>query len=484
MIIATAGHIDHGKTTLVSVLTGVDTDRLPEEKSRGLTIDLGFAYQPLAEGAVLGFVDVPGHEKFIRNMLAGVTGIDFALLVIAADDGPMAQTREHLAILDLLGIEAGAVALTKTDLVDAARVRAVCDDIKALLDPTTLGGVPVFEVSGLTGDGVAALRDHLHDAAGHHHARSRRGHFRLAVDRCFTIAGAGLVVTGTAFSGEVRVGDKLLISPANIPVRVRAIHAQNQKSDTGAAGQRLGVNITGTGIGRDSVHRGDWLLAEPAHAPTRRLDVRARLLPDEARALRHWLPVHVHLGSAEVTGRVALLEGKNIPPGGDGLVQLVLDRDMVAVKGDKFVLRDTSAQRTLGGGVVIDPFGPKRGRAKPERLERLSLLETPDPAEAFSRVLEHSGAGLEVERFRLAWNLTDEEMTAILGSVDMIKAGADDDAVAYSPEVWSGFMGDTIRALDEGHERNPDKPGLEEEALRRYVRPRLTQPVFRSLLDA
>ncbi len=247
MIIATAGHIDHGKTVLVKALTGVDTDRLPEEKRRGVSIDLGFAYDTFGDGTRVGFIDVPGHERFVRNMLAGVTGIDFALLVVAADDGPMPQTVEHLAILDLLGVTAGAVALTKIDRVSAERVAEVRGQIETILARTGLAGIPVFPVSGMTGEGIPALRQHLAEAAAAHAERSRPGHFRLAVDRCFTLTGAGVVVTGTVFSGSVAVGDRLMLSPRGLAVRVRAIHAQNQQAERGAFGDRCAINITGSG---------------------------------------------------------------------------------------------------------------------------------------------------------------------------------------------------------------------------------------------
>ncbi|MFC1665874.1 selenocysteine-specific translation elongation factor [Pseudomonadota bacterium] len=348
MIIATAGHIDHGKTALVKVLTGVDTDRLPEEKSRGLTIDIGFAYHSLKDGPVIGFVDVPGHERFVRNMLAGVGGIDFALLVIAADDGPMPQTLEHLAILDLLGVSQGAIALTKTDKVDAARVEQVRSASENVLAGTSLQDVPFYEVSAIENKGVDELREHLESVAREHQLRSSEGYFRLAVDRSFSVAGAGVVVTGTAFAGSVNTGDRLVLSPSGTQIRVRSIHAQNQDNNVGVAGQRLGINISGSGLNAESVHRGEWLLSKNIHRPTRRIDVRLRLLPGETKNFRHWSAVHVHLGAAEVTARIALLEDTVLSPGGNSLGQLVLDDEVGALYGDRFILRDHSAQRTIG----------------------------------------------------------------------------------------------------------------------------------------
>ncbi|MCZ6605199.1 MAG: selenocysteine-specific translation elongation factor [Alphaproteobacteria bacterium] len=483
MIIATAGHIDHGKTTLVTALTGVDTDRLPEEKTRGMTIDLGFAYRPLDEGPVMGFIDVPGHERFVRNMLAGVAGIDFALLVVAADDGPMAQTREHLAILNLLGITQGAVALTKADLADANRLAALEAEIAALIAPTGLKDAPIFRTSGATGDGIEALGAHLEAAARAHEARSAAGNFRLAIDRCFSVAGAGLVVTGTAFAGHTEIDDRLVVSPTGTHVRVRSIHAQNRNAETGAAGQRLGVNITGSGLNRAGVHRGDWLVAEAVHAPTRRLDARIRLLASEPRALRHWARVHVHLGSAEVTGRVALLADKAIEPGTGALVQLVLDDDICALGGDRLILRDASAQRTIGGGRVIDPFAPTRGRARPERLAVLVAMEEADPAVGLAALLDLSPLGVEEEKFRIARNIIPPEMTRLVEAIRAVRFGAPGGGVIFAPASWEALKQSILGTLAEVHREAPETAGLAEQSLRKRSCPRLLPGVFQAILQ-
>ena len=248
MIIATAGHIDHGKTALVHALTGIDTDRLPEEKQRGMSIDLGFAYQPLDSGRVMGFVDVPGHERFIRNMLAGVTGIQSAMLIVAADDGPMPQTKEHLSILDLLGVSDGVIALTKIDRVETNRLKEVEDEIKTMVAGTCLNNADIMPVSAIDGSGIEDLRDHLEAMTDLLEKRKGNGYFRLSIDRCFTIQGAGLVVTGAVFSGKVKVGDVLTLSPDGTEVRVRGIHSQNRKSETGIAGERCAINITGANL--------------------------------------------------------------------------------------------------------------------------------------------------------------------------------------------------------------------------------------------
>ena len=383
MIVATAGHVDHGKTSLVRALTGVDTDRLPEEKRRGMTIDLGFAYS----GAI-GFIDVPGHERFIHNMLAGVGGIDLALLVVAADDGVMPQTREHVAILDLLGVARAAVAITK---IDRAGPEQVVAEVNALLGATALAGAPVFPVSSVTGAGMAELREHLEHAARSVAARSTARNFRLSVDRCFTIAGAGLVVTGTALSGEVRVGDEVRVLLAGASARVRSIHAHNAPAERGRAGQRIALNLAGL---KEPVRRGDWIVAGNVPPAVRKLDARLKSLIQ----MKHWTPVHVHIGAADVLGRVALLDDS-------GLVQLVLDQPVGAVRGDRFIVRDQSARATLGGGMVIDVFTPARGRAKPERLAWLKAMELDDDPAALEALLVHSAAGVDLARFSANRNL-------------------------------------------------------------------------------
>ncbi len=482
MIIATAGHIDHGKTLLVQKLTGVDTDRLPEEKARGLSIDLGFAYADLGDGSISGFVDVPGHERFIRNMLAGVSGADFALLIVAADDGPMPQTEEHLAILDLLGVETGAVALTKIDRVDEARVAEVEELIAILLDGTSLEGAEVFPVSGITEDGIPELREHLATISGDLPDRGRDGNFRLAVDRCFTLSGAGLVVTGTVFSGDVSVGDRLMLTPLGREVRVRGIHAQNQEAEEGGAGQRCALNITAQGLSRANVHRGDWLAAPEAHAPTRRFDARIRVLRDEKRPLRHWTPVHLHLAATDVTGRVAILEGRAIEPGKSGLVQLVLDEPVGALWGDRLILRDQSARRTIAGGRVIDPFAPARGRARPERLATVAALETADPIDALRTLLDAAPAGVALEPFARSRNMAPGEATELWRDVQMHRVGRPEDPIGVASARWDELGAATLAALAEWHKAHPGDPGPTEDQLRRGLAIRVPPDLFAAQL--
>ena len=484
MIVATAGHIDHGKTALVRAITGIDTDRLPEEKKRGMSIDLGFAYHTLPDGKVLGFVDVPGHERFIRNMLAGVTGIDYAMLIIAADDGPMPQTVEHLAIFNLLGVSDGIVALTKIDRVDASRLGEVKVEINNALEGSCLEGTDILPVSAITGDGVDEVREHLESMAELLGDKEVQGNFRLAIDRSFTVPGAGLVVTGAVFSGEVNVGDKLILSPEGDRVRVRGIHAQNREAKKGAVGQRCAVNISGGNLKKADVHRGGWLLAERVHSPVSRFDANLQVLPSEGRPLKHWTPVHVHLGAVESPGRVAVLGGKSIQPGESGLVQIVLDRRIGALKGDCFILRDQSAQRTVSGGRIIDPFAPARGRVKPERLSFIKAMALPTAVEAIESLLELLPVGLDLKNFSVAWNLTEAEQSRLFDQIDMVTIGVPEKKMGLSP-VHFGYLGEQcLTALTGWHEKNPDKAGPAADIIRRLIPARISLDVFDGVLQS
>ncbi len=457
MIVSTAGHVDHGKTSLVKAITGVDTDRLPEERQRGLTIEPGFAYWRLPAGPVIGFVDVPGHERFIHNLLAGVTGIDFALLVIAADDGPMPQTREHLAILDLLGVRRGAIALTKVDRVPHGRVQEVVSETRGLLLESALAGVPVFPCSALSGAGVDAIARHLQEQARQLPQRSADGHFRLAVDRRFHLAGAGLIVTGTVVSGSVAIGDSVRLLLDGSEARVRSIHAQDTAAAQGHAGERCALNLVGPNLHRERVARGDWVVAGDVPPPALRIDARMRALPGQP--VSHWSAVHVHLGAAHVTGRVAVLEGTAIAAGESGRVQLVLDQAIGALRGDRFIMRDASARHTLGGGSVIDVFPPARGRARPARLAFLSAMEIDDHPSALCALLAPSAAGLTLNRFAANRNLRPEESALLYQRVPMKLLQTRVGPLGFAPAHWERWGGDVMEALADWHKRHPDQVG-------------------------
>lgn len=482
MIIATAGHVDHGKTLLVKNLTGIDTDRLADEKSRGLTIDLGFAYEQMDKEHTLGFVDVPGHIKFIRNMLAGVGAIDHALLVIAADDGPMPQTREHLAILNLLGINQATIAVTKIDRVPRQRVEEVIANIKTLIQSTGLKNAPFFPVSGTTGEGIQALKDHLITECQNIGARPAPGNFRLAIDRCFTIKGSGLVVTGSVFSGTVKVGDELLLSPQNISVRVRGIHTQNKTANQGSKGDRCAINIAGSNLNRDLIHRGNWLLAPRIHAPVMRLDARISVLDSEAKPLRHWTPVHIHTGANHITGRIAILEDRQIAPGANGLVQLVLEKPLSICRGDRLIVRDQAATRTIGGGVVIDPFSPTRGRAREQRIIHLQAMELAAIEDSLTELLKLHATGVNLTNFAIAWNLTEPEQNDLFGTlVDrrvQVTAAGQTFLAGFNEKHWQAQKGRIIAALTKWHQQHSEQPGPVEKQLTASIRPRPWQQVF------
>ena len=478
MIVGTAGHIDHGKTSLVKALTGVDTDRLKEEKERGITVELGFAYLPGGGNETIGFVDVPGHERLVRNMLAGATAIDYVLLAVAADDGPMPQTREHLAILDLLGLAQGVVALTKCDLVEPSRVDAARGEISAMLRGTGLAQAPIFQVSSVTGDGLPELKTHLESAQ----AASSNANFRLSIDRSFSLAGAGTVVTGGCFSGEVRVGDHLTLSPSGKQVRVRAIHAQNQKTETGRAGQRLAINLAG--VERSDVNRGDWLLTPSLHMPTSRLDGRLRLLASESTDLAQWTAVHLHIGAEDVLARVLVLEGGALQPAAVGLIQLELDRPIAALYGDRFVLRDASSQRTIGGGTIIDALAAPARRKKPQRVALLRALDNTDPAQALAAVLAlHLPGGVDLDKFFIQRNLQAGMSAEILASIPhqtLAMAGA---SFAFAPEQLLSFTTSALETLKRFHAKSPDSPGLVRDQMHRQVKERPFAPLFDALLE-
>ncbi|MBU9629381.1 selenocysteine-specific translation elongation factor [Burkholderia multivorans] len=485
MIVGTAGHIDHGKTTLVRALTGVDTDRLKEEKARGISIELGYAYTPLENGDVLGLIDVPGHEKLIHTMAAGACGIDFALLVIAADDGVMPQTREHVAILQLLGVAHGAVALTKCDRVDAARIAQVRDEIDGWLRDSTLAGAPIFETRATVADdpGVAALKRHLADAALAWRARRDDGLFRLAVDRVFTLAGQGTVLTGTAFAGRVKTGDTLAIARTARDVRVRSIHAQNRPVDAGCAGERCALNLAG--IDKADIERGDTVADARLAATSPRVDVELTLVDDAGLTLTHWSPLHVHLGTLHRVAHVALLDGDTLAAGQRMRVQLVFDEPVFALPGDRFIVRNAQATRTVGGGRVLDPFGPARKRRTPARLAWLDALAVWLDARRLEPLLAQAPLG--IARATLT-HLTGFAPDVLPLPDDALSVGqrdrASNDGTVISRAHWRALQSRAIDTLRAYHERMPDEQGLDAGRLRRMAVPLAGDTLWRALVDA
>ena len=480
MIVGTAGHIDHGKTTLVRALTGIDTDRLKEEKERGISIELGYAYTQLANGDVLGFVDVPGHERLVHTMVAGACGIDFALLVIAADDGVMPQTHEHLAILELLGISRGAVALTKVDRVNQQRVREVEQEIKQFLASTALSSAPIFLVNATVADdpGTSALRQHLHDAAVQMSARQDDGLFRLAVDRVFTLPGHGTIVAGTVFSGRIHVGDTALAMPRNLPVRVRSIHAQNRPCESGHAGQRCALNLAG--VEKSAITRGDWLGDPRVLVSTRRVDVRMQLLANSEVRLATWSPVHVHIGTAHCPAHLVLLESEHLAAGESVRVQLVFDTATCALPGDRFIVRDTQAAHTIGGGVVLDSSAPSRRRRSDERLRYLDAIEQMLAGEGLEPLLSHAPHGVsmtDIER------LTGRAAANVTLPPDTVVRGTHQEQFVLLISAWRSLRDGVLTALREFHCEFTDEPGPDSGRLRRIAVPDLPEPLWQALVD-
>jgi selenocysteine-specific elongation factor len=371
LILGTAGHIDHGKTSLVKALTGIDCDRLPEEKERGITIDIGFAVLDLGEFR-LGIVDVPGHERFIKNMLAGATGIDLAVLVVAADDSVMPQTREHLEILRLLGLRHGLIALTKCDLVDETTLEVVELEVRELVQGSFLEAAPLLRTSAHSGAGIPELKEAIKAACQHIEPRNEKEWFRLAIDRSFIVQGHGTVVTGSVTSGQVSVGEELEWQPRGQRVRVRSLQNHDRPVEEVHRGQRAALNLAG--VPHEEVVRGQELATPGYLVPSRTLTVRMHCLADARRAIKHRAPVRCHIGTAEIMGTVALLDCDKIEPGGWGLAQLFLEEPATATWGQPFVLRGSSATQTLGGGQVLQPVAKKIRRRHLEMLERIESL--------------------------------------------------------------------------------------------------------------
>lgn len=371
MIIATAGHVDHGKTSLVRNLTGVETDRLEEEKRRGLSINLGYAYKNLDENVVLGFIDVPGHRRFINTMISGISGIDLGMLVVAADDGSMPQTLEHLQVMKVLGVNQYVLVISKIDRVDEHRAKAVEAEVSALLPK----GTPAFRLSNSTGEGVDLLEHYLAGLVREKTCRNTDGLFRLSIDRAFYMKGSGLVVTGTVASGAVEVGDTLRIQPQNKTLRVRGIHAQGALSNRGSSGQRCALNVSGD-IHRDDIERGDWLVDPESLSPSQRFDARIHIFPDAGFGIKHMSQVKIHLGAKCLPAKIALLQPDNLLFAGENtLAQIIAEKPVLCSYGDKFLIQDYGETAALGGGLVLDPYGPKRQRKSEQRLQYLSAIE-------------------------------------------------------------------------------------------------------------
>ena len=483
MIVGTAGHVDHGKTTLVRALTGVDTDRLKEEKARGITIDLGFAYMPGPRREPIGFVDVPGHERLVRTMVAGAAGIDFALIVVAGDDGIMPQTREHLEILELLGLTRGLIAVTKCDRIDISRRNDVARDIAATIARTSFVGSETVFVSAATGDGIDALRARLMDAAAVRSDRRTAGVFRLPVDRAFNLTGIGTVVTGTALSGHVNVGDEVTIMPGARRARVRSLHAQNREASAGHSGERCALALAGVGISKDIAGRGAWICGGTAPAETQRFDADLHLLAVESRPLRDWTPVHLHCGASDVPARVVVLQDGGLSPGRRAPVQVTLDRPLPLRHGDLFVIRDQSGQRTIGGGSVLDPRAPLRKRRSPERMNRIDAMRLIDPAAALSHLLDLAPGFEDLGTFAGDRGLTADQVETLRTQLDLSVVRVGNTTFAHTKTRWQALRAAIAQQLASFHAEHPELPGLVGERLRLTLAPVLAKPLFIAARD-
>jgi selenocysteine-specific elongation factor len=459
MILGTAGHIDHGKTTLVRALTGVDTDRLPEEKRRGITIELGFAPLPIAGIGTIGVVDVPGHEGFVRTMLAGATGVDLALLVVAADEGVMPQTREHLAILRLLGVTRGIVALTKCDLVDDEWRELVIEDLRALLADTPFADAPIVPTSATTGAGLDELRAAIAAAAREVPARAADDLFRMPVDRAFTIKGTGTVVTGTVWTGRLTRDATVRVLPVDRVVRVRGLQTHGDQVQVAEPGHRTAVALAG--IDLTDVHRGSFLVTDGAWQPTTAIRAEVVLLDDAPQQLRARTAVRFHIGTAEIGARVVALDG-TLAPGERKFARVMLDQPIVLRAGDRFVLRSASPVATIGGGIVIDPFATRRARpwavdAHAPSSERLALA------------LREAGEwGVEIASLPIRLGISPGALAPLLGESGTLQIGPR----AFAPDIADELEERLVRIVREAHESRPLEPGISLQ----QVRSRLAAP--------
>ncbi|MER3436663.1 MAG: selenocysteine-specific translation elongation factor [Chloroflexota bacterium] len=474
-VIATAGHVDHGKSTLVRALTGIDPDRLAEEKARQMTIDLGFAHLDLPSGRRVGIIDVPGHERFIKNMLAGVGGIDAALLVIAADEGPMPQTREHLAILDLLSVSNGVIAITKRDLVDDEWLALVMEEAREAVSGTTLEQAIIVPVSAVTGEGLPELVKVLDTLLHSSRNASDLAKARLPIDRVFTVSGFGTVVTGTLLGGSLAVGQEVEVLPRGRVTRVRGLQSHGQKLERALPGSRVAVNIAGIAV--EDVRRGD-VLAEPGFLrPTQRLDVQLKLLPSAPKALEQNDSVDFFTGAKEANAWLTLLDRERIEPGERAWVQLRFREPVVAARGDRCIIRQPSPGVTIGGGVIVDTHPPRHRRFRPEVLSALEALAQGSPDELVLHELAKQPVEIQVLKQRLAAGLSeqhiDEALAQLIAEGEVRVLGEGDTrpaAFVVTTSAWQEMLARMRSVLASYHTVQPLRRGMPREELRSRLR--------------
>ncbi|MEJ5359324.1 MAG: selenocysteine-specific translation elongation factor [Desulfobacterales bacterium] len=488
IILGTAGHIDHGKTSLVKALTGIDTDRLKEEKERGITIELGFAHLKLPGGRRIGVVDVPGHEKFVKHMVAGATGIDLVALVIAADEGVMPQTREHMEICTLLGVRHGLIALTKIDLVDEEMLELARDDVRSFVRGTFLEEAPLIPVSAATGQGIPEFVAALERLAARVPERPPSSLFRLPVDRVFTMKGFGTVITGTLVSGRVQVGDPVMIYPQGISSRVRGLQVHNEPVPAAEAGQRTAVNFQG--LEKEAIERGCVLASPGALKPSYMVDVAFHYLASAAKPLKNRTRVRFHTGTSEILGNLILLEADEIAPGETAVAQLRLDEPVAVVKGDHYVVRSYSPVRTIGGGTVLHPIPPKHKRMQAEVVSFLRAVADCPPEELLVRHIAQAGfAGISFAELRLVSALTDKALEGhlerLLSRREIVLVDRDQRTYVHEGR-FRELTGVVAGALERYHRENPLKSGMSKEELKsrfpRTADPRLFQLVLQQMI--
>jgi len=468
IILGTAGHIDHGKTSLIKAMTGTDTDRLKEEKERGITIELGFAALDLPGGQHLGIVDVPGHEKFIKNMVAGVTGIDIVVMIIAADEGVMPQTREHMEICMLLGVRHGLVAMTKIDLVDEEWMELALEDIRDFSQGTFLENSPVLPVSSVSGQGIPELIEALDEIAREIPPRPPSSLFRLPIDRVFTMKGFGTVITGTLVSGKVTVGDTIMIYPSGITSKVRGIQVHNQSADSAEAGMRTAINFQG--LDKAAVQRGEVLSSPNALITSYMADLSFHYLASNKKPLKNRTLVRLHTGTSEVLGHLILLEQEELPPGQTAVAQIRLDAPVAIVKDDRFVIRSYSPIRTIGGGQVLNPTPQKHKRLKPDIIRGLQHLTDEDPESIITYHIQQAGySGVSFSHLKIMSNLGGKQLDTILQNLLSRKTALQTDKenrIYIHQTAFDTLQQKSAEYLAKYHETNPLKAGMPKEELR------------------
>jgi selenocysteine-specific elongation factor len=485
IILGTAGHIDHGKTSLVKAVTGIDTDRLKEEKERGITIELGFAHLELPSGRHIGVVDVPGHEKFVKNMVAGATGIDIVAMVIAADEGVMPQTREHMEICALLGVRHGLVVLTKVDLVDEEMLELAQEDIREFTRGTFLEGSPMIPLSAVTGQGLTEFVQALDALSLQVPERPPSTLFRLPVDRVFTMKGFGTVITGTLVSGKVQVGEAIMVYPSGITSKVRGIQVHNRSVAAAEAGLRTAVNFQG--LDKESVNRGDVLSAPNALKPSYMVDVHFHYLASAGKPFKNRSRVRLHTGTSEILGNLILLEHDELAPGAATVAQLRLDAPIAIVKGDHYVVRSYSPVRTIGGGQVLNPIPPKHKRFNAAIVQGLKGILSSAPEQLIAFHIEAAGhAGASFADLRLMTNLTDKQLESALQAMMSARAVVlvDKDARTFvHRKSFDALVQETAGSLKEYHKAFPLKSGMLKEELKSKFPPETDAKLFNLVIN-